>query len=65
MSNSPTRTPSRSASRWAIALLVFLVLMLVVVAVGDVLFAGTSDPGPMPTATPTSLLAPRGEVARG
>jgi hypothetical protein len=53
------RAPSRRAgkSRWTIALLVFLVLLLFVVALGDVLFAGVSDPGPGPTSTPTSLLS--------
>jgi uncharacterized membrane protein len=57
MSEQPTRAPARSAAknRWVMALLVFTIVLLLIVAVGDVLFSGVSDPGPAPTATPISL----------
>ncbi|MBX0328524.1 hypothetical protein K2Z83_12635 [Oscillochloris sp. ZM17-4] len=50
------KTPPASGARWSMAILIVCVLLLVIVAIGDVLFAGTSATDGGPTATPTSLL---------
>ncbi|NNJ11047.1 hypothetical protein EKD04_011955 [Chloroflexales bacterium ZM16-3] len=53
---STPQTPASNRSRWMLALLIFCVFLLVIVAIGDVLFAGTATPDAEPTATPTSML---------